>query len=77
MKKKTNIQALKGIMEYSQYGALAQIMVFQALDQFTKVLIADEEKVLKDMENGFVYGPSWVGVAKEIKSKLDEHFGVV
>lgn len=69
-KRKTNEQAIRNIMNYSNYGALAQIFVVDALlKQATAVANMNPE----DVKSGLVNGAAWVGVAKEIRDKLNEH----
>lgn len=75
MKKKplTNVQKLREIMEFSNYGALAQMFIidaiYKAADTFSKTdpNNYDREKWC------FISPEGWVGVANEIKQKLDEH----
>ena len=63
----TNIEKVQHIMEYSSYGALAQLFVMDALHKWS-------ERVSKassdDVGNGVVSGEAWIGVAKEIHDKL-------
>ncbi len=71
MKRKTNVQVVKQIMEFSNYGPIAQLFVMDALSKFAeKVSKADPAEV----GNGLISGEAWVGVAKEIKQTLDTHF---
>lgn len=79
-KRKNNIQLVKGIMEYSQYGALAQIMVMQGIQHFIDLVIETEDELIaqeKEMnakgKHGLIHMPSWIGVAKEIKAKIEEN----
>jgi hypothetical protein len=63
----TNIEKVTHIMSYSQYGALAQMFVMDALHKWTGIISkASPEHV----ENGFVNGEAWIGVAREIQTKL-------
>ena len=67
-KQETNIQFVKNLMEQSNYGPLAQLFVIDAIAKFAdKVATADP----KDAESALVSGEAWIGVAKEIKSKID------
>ncbi len=65
---KTNVQIVKSIMENSQYGALAQAFVIDALMKWSDKIANTDPKLL---EHGLVNADSWVGVAKEIQSKLN------
>lgn len=71
MKKKTNVQCVKDIMEFSNYGALAQAFVMDALSKLSNAVSESDPKMF---DNPFLNGEAWVGVAREIKGKLDAHF---
>jgi len=72
--RKTNIEFITDLMDFSNFGPLAQMFVIQALTVYSaKVAQADPDK----MDNALVSGAAWVGVAKEIKAKLDSHYGLV
>jgi len=61
------------MMEYSQYGALAQLFIIDAISKLSAAVSkADPAK----MGNGLIDGTAWVGVAKEIRAKMDAHLGV-
>jgi hypothetical protein len=63
----TNIEKVQHIMGYSRYGALAQLFVMDALYKWTGIISkAPPEQV----DNGFVDGEAWIGVAKEIQNTL-------
>lgn len=68
MKKKTNVQLVKNLMEVSQYGVLAQAFVIEA--------IAKEAKRVSELspedfpENSFISPKAWIGVATEIRGKI-------
>jgi len=68
-KNKTNVQIVKGIMENSQYGALSQLFVMDALHKFSKSVSESSEKDYP--KNGFISAQAWIGVAKEINDKLN------
>lgn len=67
-KPKTNVDVVTELMEFSQFGALAQAFVMDALTKMSK-RVADS-KVEDYPENGFVHPEAWIGVAKEIHDKL-------
>jgi hypothetical protein len=69
MKRPTNIQFITSLMEYSDYGALAQCFVFDALIKFADLVA---ESKAKNYPNCIVPPESWIGVAKEIQGKLNE-----
>lgn len=67
-KPKTNVQFVKDIMEFSRYGALAQVFVIDALDKWSKKI---SEVDPAQVDSAMVNGEAWVGVAKEIQEKLN------
>lgn len=70
-KAQSNVEFVTDIMEFSNYGALSQMFVIEALRNWSeRVAAADPTK----METGFISGAAWVGVAKEIKAKLEEKY---
>jgi hypothetical protein len=63
----TNIEKVTHIMSYSNYGALAQMFVMEALHKWSGIISkASPEQV----DNGLVSGEAWIGVAKEIQKAL-------
>lgn len=77
---KTNIELVTGIMNFSKYGALSQAMVMQALHQFVDNvveckdrLLFEEEQLKREKPNAvcIVNIHAWIGVAEEIKQKLE------
>ncbi|MDD5363659.1 MAG: hypothetical protein PHN88_16165 [Ignavibacteria bacterium] len=68
-KPKTNVQKVKNIMEFSAFGPMAQLFVMDALLKQSNLASKMEKKDWP--KNSFVSYESWVGVAKEIKEKLE------
>ncbi|MEY9247588.1 hypothetical protein [Bradyrhizobium elkanii] len=65
----TNTAFVQSLMEFSKYGALAQLFVIDALDKMSeRVSQADPAAI----ESPMISGEAWVGVAKEIQQKLKE-----
>jgi hypothetical protein len=63
----TNIEKVTHIMNYSNYGALAQMFVMEALHKWSGTISkASPEQV----ENGFINAEAWIGVAREIQGAL-------
>jgi hypothetical protein len=63
----TNIEKVTHIMTYSNYGALSQMFVMEALHKWSGIISkASPEQV----DNGFVNGEAWIGVAGEIQRVL-------
>lgn len=71
MKRKTNVQIIKFIMENSRYGALSQMFVIDCLSKFADAVSKSKPS---EYENCGVHPQSWIGVAKEIKDILDAHY---
>ncbi|MEN7527877.1 hypothetical protein [Cupriavidus sp. DL-D2] len=69
-KRKTNIEAVVDLMSFSQYGVLAQLFVIDAL-----VKVADRAAKADPatLDSPMLSGKAWVGVAKEIQFKLNQH----
>jgi hypothetical protein len=68
-KPQTNVEFVTNLMEFSRYGGLVQVFVIQALDQYSKRVSEADPATLN---NGFISGEAWVGIAKEIQRKLEE-----
>lgn len=68
-KRKTNVQIVTDIMNNSEYGALAQLFVMDALTKMSKTI--SKTQVSDYPPDGFVAPESWIGVAKEIRKKLE------
>ena len=69
----TNIEKVTHIMSYSNYGALAQLFVMEALLRWSDIVSkADANKV----DNGLISGEAWIGVAKEIQNALRTEFTI-
>lgn len=69
----TNIEKVTYIMSYSNYGALAQMFVMEALLRWSDLVVkADAKKV----DNGLISGEAWIGVAKEIQNALRTEFTI-
>jgi hypothetical protein len=67
----TNVQLVKNMMEYSQFGVLAQAFIIDAL---TKHANAVSKCTPDQIQGGMVHPESWIGVAKEIKAKMDAFY---
>jgi len=72
MKRKTNVQIVKEIMEHSNYGALSQSFVIQAITKYADACAAAKPEDFG--APGLINYEAWIGVAKEIKDKLDTHY---
>jgi len=68
----TNTDLVKAVMEYSDYGALVQAFVVEAIKQYADK-VADPATVVPD--SPFMDGATWKGVAAEIKGKFENFYG--
>ncbi len=79
VKQMTNVEFVTSIMEFSQYGGLAQMFIVDAIGQVADKLAAmtpeEIEKAFKKEKRGFVVPSAWHGVAKEISRKMREKYG--
>jgi len=67
---KTNVEFVTELMEFSNFGALAQLFVIDALDKWS-ARIKDAD--LSDWgDDSFIHPDAWKGVAAEINQKLKE-----
>lgn len=71
-KQKTNVQFVKQIMEFSRHGALKQVFVMQALEQFA---LSVASKTPEQLDTPMVAGAAWHGCATELLRELSEHYG--
>jgi hypothetical protein len=67
----TNVEFVTNLMEFSRHGALAQIFVIDAILKWSEI-VAQHDPAEINMGGGFVSAEAWVGVAKEIKAKIEE-----
>ena len=69
----TNVEFVTELMQFSQYGALAQLFVIDALIKHSAAVAAADNP--QAFSNGLIHGPTWVDCAKDIKRQLDAHYG--
>lgn len=74
MARKTNVQAVKSMMEYSNHGALAQVFIMTAIQKYAETVLKATPEQLASLEKSFINPDVWQSVAKEVKQKLDDHF---
>lgn len=73
--RKTNAQVVSNIMNYSQYGAMSQAFVMNALLTSAEAVVAGGAEAMP--KGSFISPEVWVGVATEIRDKIQAHFGEV
>lgn len=72
----TNLECITDLMTFSQYGALAQAFVMDALGKHASRIakMPLEELAEKFGDQPAVSAKAWHGVANEIHDKLEAHF---
>lgn len=73
--RKTNVEAVVDLMEFSRYGPLAQLFVVDALSKHAKRVAEASPEAFAGMDKGLINQAAWQGVAREIAQKLDAHLG--
>ena len=69
----TNVEFVTELMQFSRYGALAQLFVVDANMKHAEAVAAADDP--NAFSNGLIHGPTWVDCAKDIKRQLDEFYG--
>ena len=67
----TNVEFVRDLMEHSKYGALVQPFVIEALDQYSKTVVANQEQYPEDH---FISKTAWIGIAKEVQQKVKDRY---
>ncbi|WAH62225.1 hypothetical protein LZ023_40825 (plasmid) [Pseudomonas silvicola] len=67
--RQTNLELVTDLMEFSRYGALSQVFVLQALEQFSEMVLEAPEAA---QEGGPVPVAVWRGIAAETLEALRE-----
>ena len=68
----SNVEFLVDLMTVSAHGALIQVFVFQALEQYARRVAVCEPQALG---TAIVSGQAWRGCALEVQRKLAERLG--
>ena len=67
----TNEEFVSDLMNYSRFGGLVQVFVIEAIRHYAETMAsADPAKFDNDLLNG----KAWIGVAQEVKAKLDAQY---
>lgn len=75
MKRKTNVQIVADLMNYSEYGAMSQLFIIDAITkQAEAVAKMDPEELEKSKSFQLINPRAWVGVAKEIQERLNKMY---
>ena len=73
-KHKTNVEAVTDIMEFSRFGAVAQMFVIDALMKHAALIAKTKPSDYGAKGSVMLVAPeAWIGVAQEIERKLKEH----
>ena len=77
VKEMTNVEFVTDLMEHSQYGALAQMFVMDALGKWSARVAETpiEELRTRFGESTMISADAWHGVAQEIQAKLAMKYG--
>jgi hypothetical protein len=70
MARKTNVQIVKGIMEFSKHGVIAQAFVMEAIGRYAEEVAKATPEQLAPMDSGMIHSSVWQETAKEILHKL-------
>lgn len=72
MKRMTNVEFVKSVMEHSNYGAIKQSFIISALDEYSRQVL--EDKI--DMDEHSIIPPNlWQSIATELQAELINHYG--
>jgi hypothetical protein len=58
----TNEEKLTHMMRYSNFGAIKQCFIMEAIRKWAEII---SKATPEQVENGFISGTAWIGVAKE------------
>lgn len=69
----TNVEWIKGIMEFSHSGALAQAFVVEAVARYAKQVMLSKPE---EFGNASIVSPeAWIEVGREINQKMEAKYG--
>jgi len=69
----TNTEFVAELMQFSPYGALVQVFIIDAIHKHAKAV---SRAAPSEVDRPLICGEAWVGVAKDIKAKLDARYGI-
>jgi len=64
----TNQEFMEELMTISPYGVLSQAFILEAVRKYSEQVAAADPEIF---ENGFIHGPAWQGVARDVLHKLE------
>ncbi len=68
MYRKTNVEFIADMMNFSDYGGLVQIFIIEAINQYAHLIVTEQ---LKNPAPGLISDEAWLGVAREVKGRLE------
>ena len=68
-KRKTNVEFVTELMEFSNHGALMQAFVITAIQEY-----AETWAVQRLSDGGMISPNQWQACAEEVLAKLEEHY---
>ena len=68
----SNIEVVTELMQFSRHGALAQVFILEAIRKQARRTAARDPALL---DSPMLSGKAWVGVAAEIRDRLERHYG--
>ena len=71
MTRKTNVEIVTHIMDFSKAGPMAQMVIIEAIRQYCTGVGKDSESLIEAMKDGFVSGEAWVHTAAIVLEELD------
>lgn len=69
----TNEEFVAELMQFSNFGALSQVFVIEAIRRYADQVAAAQPS---EVDTPFLSGPVWIGVAKEIQAKVYNQYDV-
>lgn len=71
MKRKTNVERITEIMEFSKAGPLAQSFIICAIEKYAAQVADNADEIRESMKNSFIDGDAWIRTAKIVSAELD------
>lgn len=72
MNRKTNVEVVTELMEFSKNGALQQAFILKAIEYYAQVCI---KAGAKTFDNPMLSGEGWIRCAIEAREAIKEHLG--
>lgn len=69
--RQTNEEFVLELMRFSRFGALVQVFVLQALQDYAAAVAAADPAKIES--NALISTEAWIGVAREVHEKVSKH----